>query len=93
MFNISKGPLSLHVFCGPAEVQIKKAPGDKSHPGLVKSIIQSETALAKSYLRMIKEDYPELTLMDYFAGKGYTVTKLSPKLKENELGQMSVSFW
>ncbi len=92
MFNISKGLLSLYVFCGPTDVQIKRAPDDESHPGLLKSIIQCEAALAKAYLRLVKQDYPELALMCYFDSKGYTVTKLSPKLIENALGQMSVTF-
>jgi len=60
MFNISKGRLSLNVFCTPSDVLIKRASDDYNSPGLVKTIIQSEATLAKVYLRLIKEDYPEL---------------------------------
>ncbi|HYH14160.1 MAG TPA: hypothetical protein VD794_03005 [Flavisolibacter sp.] len=93
MFNISKGRLSLNVFCSPQDVLIKRAPDDESHPNIVRAIIKSEKELAKVYLHQVKQDYPELTLMCYFDCKGYTITKLSPKLSEDALGQMSVSFW
>lgn len=93
MFNISKGRLSLNVFCSSTVILIKRALDDQSYPDIAQTIIQSETALAKAYLRHIKDDYPEFALMCYFDCKGYTVTKLTPKLMEDPLGHMSVSFW
>lgn len=92
MFNILKDRLSLNVFCSPDTVLIKRAPDDRSDSDLARAIIHSETALATAYLHLLKEDYPELALMCYFDYKGYTVTKLTPRLLEDPLGQMRVSF-
>jgi hypothetical protein len=93
VFNITKNRLSLNVFCSPNEVLIRRAPDDESHPNTVRAIINSEMALARVYLRRLKQEYPEPLLIYYFECRGYTVTKLSPRLVEDALGQMSVSFW